>query len=136
MSPRRLSYIIDHIMACMRPLSPHIQIYRWQITSVLSILHRLSGMGFFVLTLWVLLWMLMLSTRVGMYENFMDVVRIPFVRFMIWSLVFCANYHWFNGLRHLIWDMGFGFEIKQVNISGWCVVGCSIVFTLFLMWRW
>jgi succinate dehydrogenase / fumarate reductase cytochrome b subunit len=113
----------------MRPLSPHLQIYRPQITSVLSILHRITG---FALSVGLLLLAgLIISAAFG--EQSFDLVRgqmgtwYGYILLMGWSWAF--YYHLCNGIRHLFWDMGKGFELSTVTTSGWAVVLASLTMT-------
>jgi succinate dehydrogenase / fumarate reductase cytochrome b subunit len=113
----------------MRPLSPHLQIYRPQITSVLSILHRITG---FALSVGLLLLAgLIISAAFG--QQSFDLVReqmstwYGYILLMGWSWAF--YYHLCNGIRHLFWDMGKGFELSTVTTSGWAVVLASLTMT-------
>jgi succinate dehydrogenase / fumarate reductase cytochrome b subunit len=114
----------------MRPLSPHLQIYRPQITSVLSILHRITG---FALSVGLLLLAgLIISAAFG--QQSFDLVRgqmgtwYGYILLMGWSWAF--YYHLCNGIRHLFWDMGKGFELSAVTTSGWAVVLASLTMTV------
>jgi succinate dehydrogenase / fumarate reductase cytochrome b subunit len=114
----------------MRPLSPHLQIYRPQITSVLSILHRITG---FALSVGLLLLAgLIISAAFG--QQSFDLVRgqmgtwYGYILLMGWSWAF--YYHLCNGIRHLFWDMGKGFELSTVTTSGWAVVLASLTMTV------
>lgn len=113
-----------------RPLSPHLQIYRPQITSVLSITHRISGVllsaGIIVLAYW-------LAAAAGGEQAYAESVALlgslpGRILLFGWSLAFF--YHLLNGIRHLQWDAGYGFEIPEVIRSGWTVVILAFVATL------
>ena len=113
----------------MRPLSPHLQIYRPQITSVLSILHRITG---FALSVGLLLLAgLVISAAFG--QQSFDLVRgqmstwYGYILLMGWSWAF--YYHLCNGIRHLFWDIGKGFELSTVTTSGWAVLLASLTMT-------
>jgi succinate dehydrogenase / fumarate reductase cytochrome b subunit len=113
----------------MRPLSPHLQIYRPQITSVLSILHRITG---FALSVGLLLLAgLVISAAFG--QQSFDLVRgqmstwYGYILLMGWSWAF--YYHLCNGVRHLFWDIGKGFELSTVTTSGWAVLLASLTMT-------
>ena len=112
-----------------RPLSPHLQVYRPQLTSVLSILHRATGVflaaGALVLTYW-------LSAASYGAESFATAQRIlgsPIGLLLLAGWTFAFWYHLCNGLRHLAWDIGWGFELKQVYATGWTVVCASVALT-------
>ena len=116
-----------------RPLSPHLQIYRPQLTSVLSILHRGSGL---ILTLGALL----LAWWLWCVAAGADAYRIAHAFFTSWlgeSLLLvwmlCACYHLCNGIRHLLWDAGWGLQLPAAYLSGKIVVGASLVLTM-LAW--
>ncbi|PIR37497.1 MAG: succinate dehydrogenase, cytochrome b556 subunit [Alphaproteobacteria bacterium CG11_big_fil_rev_8_21_14_0_20_39_49] len=99
-----------------RPLSPHLTIYKPQITSVLSISHRLTGLGLFVGAL-LLAWWIVFNVY-GTCDCINPIIFSTFGRvfLILWTLA--LYYHMLNGIRHLFWDMGKGFEIKTVNKSG------------------
>ncbi|MGE0255314.1 MAG: succinate dehydrogenase, cytochrome b556 subunit [Alphaproteobacteria bacterium] len=116
-----------------RPLSPHLQVYRPQLTSVLSILHRGTGMAL-AAGLVLLVWWLVAAAAgpeafaAVQWFNGSIVGRLVLLGFT-WSLC----YHLCNGVRHLFWDAGYGFEIADAYRSGWIVVGVSGVLTV-LVW--
>ncbi len=112
-----------------RPLSPHLNIYRKQISSVLSIFHRLTGMLLFsVLSLaawWFILWVFSKFD-----PSYLQVTHyLPFKLVLILTSV-SSFYHLCTGIRHLIWDTGRCFSIKAINISGWTAVGSSLIMTI------
>ena len=110
-----------------RPLSPHLSVYRPQLTSVLSILHRGTGI---VLSLSVLLFVLWLAALSAGPETFAKADALTgnvLIQLVILGGVFSFFYHLCNGIRHLWWDMGKGLEIEQAYRSGWIVVIVSLV---------
>lgn len=118
-----------------RPLSPHLSIYKPQITSVLSIMHRISGVYLFI-GLLVMIWWFILSV----YSAFKaDVMKWSFFYentigiMMIVSWTFAFYYHLYNGIRHLLWDIGWGFELKTATRTGYLVLFLTILST-FLSW--
>lgn len=113
-----------------RPLSPHLQIYRPQLTSVLSILHRLTGVFLAVGLLALVYWLSALSQGP---ESYLDATRVmgslPGKLLLLgWALSFF--FHLLNGIRHLFWDAGKGFELSQVYSSGWMVILGAVVLTV------
>jgi succinate dehydrogenase / fumarate reductase cytochrome b subunit len=117
-----------------RPLSPHLTIYRPQITSILSIMHRFTGVIVFFATL-AFAWMLIVSiygdksTVIEISEWFFECWLIKAILF-IWN--FSIFFHLFNGIRHLAWDTGYGLDdIAKVRRSGWLVVILAIASTIF-----
>jgi succinate dehydrogenase / fumarate reductase cytochrome b subunit len=105
-----------------RPLSPHIQIYRWQIGSTLSILHRITGAALALGLLVLSYWLIALAGGAAPYAAAMRMLASPagVIALMGWSFAFL--YHLLNGIRHLFWDAGVGFERTQRHLSGWVVV--------------
>lgn|SRR5476651_1508830 len=114
-----------------RPLSPHLQIYKIQITSLLSILHRMTGVILYGgAVLWVV-WLVGLANGKESYNTIQSFLLHPLGLLLLlgWSLSFF--YHFCNGIRHLCWDMGYGYDIKTVRQTGWFVVVMTIILTLF-----
>jgi succinate dehydrogenase / fumarate reductase cytochrome b subunit len=112
-----------------RPLSPHLQIYKWQLTSVMSILHRATGIALAVGALYLALWV-MCAMSPAVYSHFQSFNTSLLGRFVLGGWLFSAFYHLCNGIRHLFWDAGYGFELKDAYRSGWIVVGVSLVATI------
>ena len=112
-----------------RPLSPHLQVYRLQLTSALSVLHRATGIALAVGALYLAAWVVFASGSAGTYAAFQDFNGSIVGRFVLGGWLFCMFYHLFNGIRHLFWDAGYGFEIKDAYRSGWLVVAASLVAT-------
>ncbi len=117
-----------------RPLSPHISIYRWPVTMVSSILHRATGIamaaGFIVLVGWLF----DAASGPDVYAKFLGAMdsTLGYVLLVGWSYAFF--YHLANGIRHLVWDTGRGFEIGQATASAWFVIAASIVLTAAFWW--
>jgi succinate dehydrogenase / fumarate reductase, cytochrome b subunit len=112
-----------------RPLSPHLQVYRPQITSVLSILHRISGV---ILSLGAfgLAWWLLAAARGGdVYAQTAGLMASWPGKIILFGFSLALMYHLLNGIRHLLWDAGWGFEIPQVYRSGYVVVGLALALT-------
>lgn len=112
-----------------RPLSPHLQIYQLQLTSVLSITHRISGV---VLSLGAVAWVLWLVAVASGPESFAVAQRwcgsfVGQVALFGWTLA--LFYHLCNGIRHLAWDLGFGFELPTVYRSGWAAIVGAVLLT-------
>jgi succinate dehydrogenase / fumarate reductase, cytochrome b subunit len=116
-----------------RPLSPHLQIYRWQLTAVLSILHRATGIALAVGALYLAIWVMCAAASPSTYATFQSFNISVVGRLVLGGWLYCAFYHLCNGIRHLFWDAGYGFELKDAYRSGWIVVGVSAVVTL-LSW--
>ena len=112
-----------------RPLSPHLQVYRPQLTSVLSILHRATGIALSVGALYLAVWVIYASASPKTYALFQAFNTSILGRVFLGGWLFCIFYHLCNGIRHLFWDAGYGFELKDAYRSGWIVVGVSLAAT-------
>jgi succinate dehydrogenase / fumarate reductase cytochrome b subunit len=113
-----------------RPLSPHLQVYKWQLTSVLSILHRATGIALSVGALYLATWVIYAAANPTAYALFQSFNTSILGRIVLGGWLFCAFYHLCNGIRHLFWDAGYGFELKDAYRSGWIVVTVSLVATV------
>ena len=113
-----------------RPLSPHIQIYRPQITSILSILHRFTGIGLVFGVLLFCVGFVSFSISEAAWNEFITIWHSVGGKFWQWPLIFSLHYHSINGIRHLMWDIGYGFEIKAVTQTGIITIFLSFVTTL------
>jgi len=112
------------------PLSPHLQIYRWHISSLLSITHRITGVINFLALILIFFWLLGLSFGESNYELFLLIINSFFGKFILIGFVWSMSFHILSGIRHLVWDLGYGFEIKTANISGIIVIICSLALTI------
>ena len=112
-----------------RPLSPHISIYRWPITMVLSILHRATGIAMSLGLIVLAAWLFDAASGPEAYGVFESVMGSPIGMLLLvgWSLAFF--YHLCNGARHLIWDTGRGMEIGAANRSSWLVLISTVILT-------
>ena len=112
------------------PVSPHLQIYRWHISSLLSITHRISGVINLLALILIFFWLLGLSLGESNYELFLLIINSFFGKFILIGFTWSMSFHILSGIRHLVWDLGYGFEIKTANISGIIVIICSLVLTI------
>ena len=112
------------------PLSPHLQIYRWHISSLLSITHRITGVVNLLALILMFFWILTFSFSENNYELFLLSINSFFGKFILIGFTWSMSFHIFSGIRHLAWDMGYGFEIKIANISGILVILSSLVTTI------
>ena len=112
------------------PLSPHLQIYRWHISSLLSITHRISGVINLLALILIFFWLIALILGEGSYESFLLTINSFFGKFTLIAFVWSMCFHILSGIRHLVWDLGYGFEIKTANISGIIVIIFSLVLTI------
>ncbi len=116
-----------------RPLAPHLQVYRPQITSFLSIMHRITGVILGAGTLLLTWWLIAAAEGPESYEHVQAVMGSWLGRLILLGFTVAMFYHLCNGIRHLFWDFGFGFELRTVYRSGWTVVIATVVLTL-LSW--
>lgn len=115
-----------------RPLSPHVGIYRWQITNTLSILHRITGVALSAGTAVLAAWLWAAAYDGAYFDAWQDFFISPIGVLMLMGWVFCFFYHLANGIRHLFWDIGRGFALQTVTKSGLLVVAFALIATLFV----
>jgi len=119
-------------MAKSRPLSPHLQVYRPQLTSVMSIMHRASGAVLATGSLLVALWLVALAAGTTVFNPVADAIQHPLGQLVVLGYSLALVYHGLNGIRHLMWDLRIGLEIKQVYQSGYLVLGLTVLVTATL----
>jgi succinate dehydrogenase / fumarate reductase cytochrome b subunit len=112
-----------------RPLSPHLSVYRWPITMVLSILHRMTGVAMAFGLILFALWLSRLAAGPEPYGAFVAAMTTIPGRLLLMAWSFAFFFHLGNGVRHLFWDAGYGFEKSQANASAWVVVAAAVVVT-------
>ena len=115
-----------------RPLSPHLQVYRPQLTSVMSIMHRASGAVLATGSLLVALWLVALAAGAAVFNPVADGMQHPLGQWVMFGYSLALVYHGLNGIRHLMWDLRVGLEIKQVYQSGYLVLGLTVLVTVAL----
>ncbi len=115
-----------------RPLSPHIQIYKWHISSLVSISHRITGIiNFFAITL-ICLWfafMLLGETNYKIINNFLETFL---GKFILISITWSFSFQMLSEIRHLIMDYGYGFELQKTKVTGLLVIFGSIILTILI----
>lgn len=129
LKPWYFNEILKKFMA-NRPLSPHIQIYRPQITSILSILHRFTGIALVCGVFLFCIGFASFTTSEAAWKEFTTIWCSIGGKFWQWPLIFSLHYHTLNGIRHLMWDIGYGFEIKTVTQTGVITLVLSLIATL------
>jgi len=112
------------------PLSPHLQIYKWQISSLLSITHRIVGVINILAITLICIWVLSLLLGESNYEITQVFLKSFFGKFIIVFLCWSFSFHILNEIRHLVWDMGYGFDLKVTKITGVLAFVGSFVFTI------
>lgn len=113
-----------------RPLSPHLQVYRLQWTMLLSISHRITGVGLAVGTLLLVYWLAAAAAGPESFATAQAIVGSFIGRLFLFGWTFALFYHLCNGIRHLVWDAGYGFELDDAYRSGLAVVGASVALTV------
>ena len=122
----------------VRPLSPHMQVWRWHVTMLGSILHRFTGIGLYVGAAAVTAWLTALAAGPDAYTLFMTWAGHP-LALVVWvGLTLCAFYHLAAGMRHLTWDLGAGLQPRTAdllaNLSIWFAIVATIGFWAVLFW--
>jgi succinate dehydrogenase / fumarate reductase cytochrome b subunit len=116
-----------------RPLSPHLQIYRWPVTMATSILHRATGIALGVGSLLLAWWLLAAAAGPDYYAMVQAIMGSWLGRLVLFGFTWAVLYHLLSGLRHLVWDIGQGFSLPAANRASWLVIGGSVVLTV-LAW--
>ena len=113
-----------------RPLSPNIQIYRPQLTSVLSIANRMTGIVLSLYAVALVVWLIAAAAGPHAYSTIHGFIRSWIGQILLFGCTFSFFLHLCGGIRHLIWDAGYGFELRTIYASGWTVVVASTALTL------
>ena len=128
---KNVTLVYKFIMKNNNPLSPHLQIYKWQISSLLSITHRIVGViNFFAIAL-ICIWSLSLLLGQNSYLSIQIFLNTVFGKFFVIAICWTFSFHILNEIRHLIWDAGYGFDLKIAKITGLLALIGSFVFTIF-----
>jgi succinate dehydrogenase / fumarate reductase cytochrome b subunit len=112
-----------------RPLSPHAGIYRWPITMVASILNRITGVAISVGTLLLVWWLVAAASGASSFALVQEFLISPLGLLLLFGWTLALFYHFWSGIRHLAWDMGFGFAKAQLNPATWVVLALTLVST-------
>jgi succinate dehydrogenase / fumarate reductase cytochrome b subunit len=118
-----------------RPLSPHVQIYRWPLTMLLSILHRITGVGLGLGMVLLIGWLLATACGAEAYELARHCLSSVLGRLILIAFTLTLVFHALNGVRHLVWDLGYGFVPRTATLTGWLVVLLTFAITA-LAWVW
>ena len=114
------------------PLSPHIQIYSWNISSLISISHRVVGVVNIVILTLICLWIALLLLGEANYEYIKFFPQSFFGKFLIVGIIWSFTFQILSEIRHLFWDFGYGFELKTSKISGLIVIFGSVILTILI----
>jgi len=113
-----------------RPLSPHLQVYRPQLTSVLSITHRMTGVALAFGTPLLVYWLVAAASSPAAYDTAQGLIGSFLGRLLLFGWSVALFYHLCNGIRHLLWDMGYGLELPALYRSGWVMLAAAVTLTL------
>ena len=116
-----------------RPLSPHLQIYKPQLTSVLSISHRMTGFALSIIILFSPVIIYFLTNSVHSHQIVISLLQNTFIKFIFSLALFGLLYHLCNGIRHLAWDAGYGLDLDSSYKSGYIVIVSSVSLTLLIL---
>ena len=114
------------------PLSPHLQIYRWHISSLVSISHRITGIINFVAVIFICIWAINLTLGESNYIFISSILNSFFGKFIILGIIWSFSFQILSEIRHLIMDLGYGFELKTTRITGLIVIFGSILLTIMI----
>ncbi|RKQ96615.1 succinate dehydrogenase, cytochrome b556 subunit [Maricaulis maris] len=117
-----------------RPMSPHLQVWRWHATMASSILHRVTGVANYIGAVAISVWVILMAFEAEgsiafLFEGWMAWVT----RFGLIALTYSVSYHWLNGLRHLLWDAGKGYDPKGSNLRSILIIFGAVIPTA-LIW--
>jgi len=113
-----------------RPISPHLQIYRWQLTSVLSILHRAAGVALSLGTIVLVWWLIAAASTPEAFDTVADFLNSWLGLLLLFGWSVALFYHLCNGIRHLVWDTGHALDLKSTYLGGWLVLGGTAALTV------
>ena len=114
------------------PISPHLQIYKPQITSLLSITHRITGFGLNLALILLSLWIISFGLGSDVYANFVTIFETIFVKIIVYFIVLGISYHALNGIRHILWDFGFMISNKAALVSGLVIIITSVILSFLI----
>ena len=115
------------------PLSPHLQIYKPQITSVLSIMHRITGFSLAFIVILFILGLLTVAVGERYYNTFIFYLTSYPVKLIFFPVVYGFSYHMLNGIRHILWDFGLLISNRQATISGIFIIALSILLSIYIL---
>ena len=114
------------------PLSPHIQIYNWHVSSLVSISHRISGVINYLFFIFLCIWISFVFLFGQQYNLFGVFFNSIFGKFFVVSIVWSFSFQILSEIRHLFWDLGYGFDLKISNVTGLCVIFGSFISTVLI----
>jgi succinate dehydrogenase / fumarate reductase cytochrome b subunit len=114
------------------PLSPHMQIYRWPLPMMMSIAHRITGAGLYFGTLLVAWWLIAASSSPNAYASFASFINSFFGRLILFGYTWAVLHHMLGGIRHFIWDLGYGFGPNERESLSLATLVSSVTLTIVL----
>ena len=114
------------------PLSPHLQIYRWHISSLVSISHRITGIINFFVVIFICIWAINLTLGEINYIYIRSLLNSFFGKFIILGIIWSFSFQILSEIRHLVMDMGYGFELQTTRITGLIVIFGSFILTILI----
>ena len=114
------------------PTSPHLQIYKPQITSILSITHRITGFGLNFALILLSLWIISFSFGEDFYSYFVSIFETLLMKIVLYFIILGISYHALNGIRHILWDLGLLINNKAASISGLIIIFSSVTLSIFI----
>ena len=115
-----------------KPLSPHIQIYSWNISSLISISHRITGIINIVALTIICFWIALFLFGNSIYDIVQNILNSFFGKFLVIGITWSFSFQILSEIRHLFWDLGYGFELKTSKISGFIVIFGSFIITILI----
>ena len=129
---KNVTLVYKKSMENNNPLSPHLQIYKWHISSLLSITHRIVGVLNFIILILICLWILSFTINENIFNIGADLLSTNFGKFLIISICWSFSFFILNEIRHLAWDFGFGFDLKISRVTGILTILFSFLFAALL----
>ena len=115
-----------------RPISPHLQIYKPQITSILSISHRFTGIILYLSNFLISFWLFCTAFNNNLNIILNNFFFSNFGKIILFFITFSFTYHLLNGIRHLVWDFGYGFNIKNVYLTGFIIIILTLALNIYI----
>ena len=119
-------------VAATRPLSPHLTIYRWPVTMMTSITHRITGTGLSIGAVILAWWLVCISNGPEGWQSFHAIWDTPLGLLVLFGLTWSLVYHFFSGIRHLAWDLGYGFDKTLAERNSMIIFAISVIVALAL----
>lgn len=111
----------------VRPLSPFLTVFRWPVTMATSIVHRVTGVGLAGGILLLTWWLVAVANGPETYETFTNLISTTLGQLILFGFAWSLAYHAVNGIRHLAWDLGYGFEVRTADLTGILVFALSFL---------